>query len=471
MKKNIQNEASSFNGLGIAPKLLEILKELGYTTPTPIQTQSIPLSLEQKDMVGIAQTGTGKTLAFGIPMIQLIAVHKGMGLVVLPTRELALQVDESLKTIGKKIGLRTSVIIGGEPINKQLKSLKQKPHIIIATPGRLTDHTQRGSISLKNVKILVLDEADMMLDMGFLPQIQTILKLVPKKRQTMLFSATMPSQIAEIASKYMSLPTRIEVAPAGTSAEKVEQEIIIINKEDKLEQLKKILSETKGSVLIFMRTKHTVKTLTRKINAFGINTAEIHSNRSLPQRKKALEGFKIGQFRVLIATDIAARGIDVKEIELVINYDLPTKIDDYVHRIGRTARAGKSGKAISFVMPSQIKDLREIERLINKTLKTNKTKEELDLMRRTIAPEKKGGGGRSLNTPRQARSPKKVFSQNKKVKVKNTVFVSEKPSTKNKKSFEGRAFSSVGGYSSKFKPTSERMKNTSFSARNTRGKK
>ena len=471
MKKNIQNEASSFNGLGIAPKLLEILKELGYTTPTPIQTQSIPLSLEQKDMVGIAQTGTGKTLAFGIPMIQLIAVHKGMGLVVLPTRELALQVDESLKTIGKKIGLRTSVIIGGEPMNKQLKSLKQKPHIIIATPGRLTDHTQRGSISLKNVKILVLDEADMMLDMGFLPQIQTILKLVPKKRQTMLFSATMPSQIAEIASKYMSLPTRIEVAPAGTSAEKVEQEIIIINKEDKLEQLKKILSETKGSVLIFMRTKHTVKTLTRKINAFGINTAEIHSNRSLPQRKKALEGFKIGQFRVLIATDIAARGIDVKEIELVINYDLPTKIDDYVHRIGRTARAGKSGKAISFVMPSQIKDLREIERLINKTLKTNKTKEELDLMRRTIAPEKKGGGGRSLNTSRQARSPKKVFSPNKKPKVKNTISVSEKPFTKNKKSFEGRAFSSVGGYSSKFKPTSERMKNTSFSARNTRGKK
>ena len=471
MKKNIQNESSNFNGLGIAPRLLEILGELGYTTPTPIQIQSIPLSIQQKDMVGIAQTGTGKTLAFGIPMIQLIAVHKGMGLVVLPTRELALQVDENLKTIGKKIGLRTSVLIGGEPINKQLKSLKQKPHIIIATPGRLTDHTQRGSLSLKNVKILVLDEADMMLDMGFLPQIQAILKLVPKKRQTMLFSATMPSQIAEIASKYMSLPTRIEVAPAGTSAEKVEQEIIIINKEDKLEQLKKILMETKGSVLIFMRTKHTVKTLTRKINMFGVNSAEIHSNRSLPQRKKALEGFKIGKFRVLVATDIAARGIDVKEIELVINYDLPARIDDYVHRIGRTARAGKSGRAISFVMPSQIKDLREIEKLINKTLKTNKTKEELDIMRKTIAPEKKGGGGRRLNIEKPRRVPKKTFSPSRKQKVKTAISTSEKVASQNGKQFKGREFSSVGGYSRKFKPDNRENKNNSFSSRNTKKKK
>ncbi|MDA3839644.1 MAG: DEAD/DEAH box helicase [Patescibacteria group bacterium] len=352
MNKNTQQGASSFNGLGIAPKILTILTELGYTTPTPIQLKSIPLSLERKDMVGIAQTGTGKTLAFGIPMIQLLAIHKGMGLVVLPTRELALQVDENLKTIGKKIGLRTSVLIGGEPINKQLKSLKNKPHILIATPGRLVDHTERRSVNLSTVKILVLDEADMMLDMGFLPQIKAILKQIPKQRQTMLFSATMPTQIVQIASEYMSLPTRIEVAPAGTSAENVEQEIIVINKEDKIEQIKKILSETRGSVLVFMRTKHTAKSLTRKINQAGFTAAEIHSNRSLPQRKKALEGFKMGQYRVLVATDIAARGIDVKEIELVVNFDLPEKSEDYVHRIGRTARAGKSGKAISFVMPN-----------------------------------------------------------------------------------------------------------------------
>lgn len=396
MNKTKEQGTLSFDGLGIAPKLLEILNELGFSHPTPIQAQSIPVSLERKDMVGIAQTGTGKTLAFGIPMLQLLAIHKGTGLVVLPTRELALQVDDNLKKIGEKIGLRTSVVIGGEPINKQLKSLKKKPHIIIATPGRLLDHTERKSVNLSTVKVLVLDEADMMLDMGFLPQIKNILNQIPKERQTMLFSATMPSQIVKIAATYMSLPTRIEVAPAGTSAENVEQEIIVVEKEYKFDYLQDILSKTKGSVLIFMRTKHAVKTLTKKLNNLGFTSAEIHSNRSLGQRQEALEGFKIGKYRILIATDIAARGIDVKEIELVINFDLPEKNGDYVHRIGRTARAGKSGKAISFVMPSQIRTLREIEKLINKTLKTNKTKEELDIIVRTVPNEKKGGGNRGV---------------------------------------------------------------------------
>lgn len=372
MTMNNKQEASSFNGLGIAPKLLEILTNIGYETPTPIQIQSIPVSLERKDLVGIAQTGTGKTLAFGIPMIQLLAIHKGMGLVVLPTRELALQVDENLRVIGQKIGLRTAVLIGGESMAKQLSALKQKPHIIIATPGRLIDHTERRSVSLRDVKILVLDEADMMLDMGFLPQIKSILKLVPKERQTMLFSATMPSQIIKIASEHMSLPTRIEVAPAGTSSENVEQEIIIIDKESRLEHLKKVLGETRGSVLIFARTKHSVKNLTSKISFFGFSAAEIHSNRSLGQRREALNGFKLGKYRILVATDIAARGIDVKEIELVINFDLPEKSSDYVHRIGRTGRAGKSGRAISFVLPTQLKNVKEIEKLISKSLKVNK---------------------------------------------------------------------------------------------------
>lgn len=400
MKNTTERNSQGFNGLGIAPKLLEILAELEYLTPTPIQTQAIPASLERKDLVGIAQTGTGKTLAFGIPMLQLLAIHKGTGLVILPTRELALQVDENLRQIGAKIGLRTSVLIGGEPINRQLRALKTKPHIIIATPGRLIDHTERRSVDLSTVKILVLDEADMMLDMGFLPQIKSILKLVPRERQTMLFSATMPSQIVKIAADYMSLPTRIEVAPAGTSAENVEQEIFVIDKESKFDYLKKILSETKGSVLIFMRTKHAVKGLTRKISQIGFSAAEIHSNRSLDQRRSALEGFKMGKYRILIATDIAARGIDVKEIELVINFDLPEKSGDYVHRIGRTARAGKSGKAISFVMPSQIKNLREIEKLINKTIKTDKTPAELSALMQASGSESARGGARMSITKR-----------------------------------------------------------------------
>lgn len=384
-----QKETMNFSGLGIAPKLLGILTTLGYLIPTPIQLQAIPVALEGKDIVGIAQTGTGKTLAFGIPMLQLLATHKGMGLILLPTRELAMQVDESLRVIGKKIGLRTTVLIGGEPIGKQLKSLKRKPHIIIATPGRLTDHAQRKSVNLMNVRVLVLDEADMMLDMGFLPQIRTILRLVPKKRQSMLFSATMPTQIIKIASDYMISPTRIEVAPTGTSAENVEQEIIVVEKAYKIDYLIDILGKTKGPILIFMSTRYAVIDLTKELKKFRFTAAEIHSDRSLGQRKEALEGFKIGKYRILIATDIAARGIDVKGIELVVNYDLPEKTEDYVHRIGRTARAGKSGKAISFVMPSQIRTLRAIERLINKTIKINKTEEELRAMALTIPDEKK----------------------------------------------------------------------------------
>ncbi|MFA6394223.1 MAG: DEAD/DEAH box helicase [Patescibacteria group bacterium] len=402
-----QTEALSFNGLGIAPKLLDILAGLNYFTPTPIQLQSIPTSLEGKDLVGIAQTGTGKTLAFGIPMIQLLATNKGKGLVVLPTRELALQVDEHLRIIGNKIGLRTAVLIGGEAMGRQLGALKRNPHIIVATPGRLADHAKRGTVKLNDVKILVLDEADMMLDMGFLPQIKEILKLVPKERQTMLFSATMPNQIMKIATEYMALPIRIEVAPAGTAAENVEQEIIIIDRDSKFPQLKKILEETKGSVLMFCRTKHSVKNLTQKIRLAGFSATEIHSNRSLVQRRTALNGFKLGQFRVLVATDIAARGIDVKGIELVINYDLPENSEDYVHRIGRTGRAGKSGKAISFALPSQMRDIRDIERLIKKTLNvTRPNGEALDpagmkqafaraTLEKYVERKARGGGGRT----------------------------------------------------------------------------
>jgi len=278
-----------------------------------------------------------------------------------------------------------------------LKSLKRKPHIIIATPGRLIDHIKRKTLNLSTVKVLVLDEADMMLDMGFLPQIRTILKLVSKKRQTMLFSATMPSQVIRIASDYMTLPIRIEVAPTGTSAENVEQEIIVVEKAYKIDYLIDILGKISGSALIFMSTKHSVVALTKDLKKFGFTVAEIHSDRSLGQRSEALEGFKLGKYRILIATDIAARGIDVKEIELVVNYDLPEKTEDYVHRIGRTARAGKSGKAISFVMPSQIRSLRAIERLINKSIKINKTEEELRTMALIVPDEKKGivGGRRS----------------------------------------------------------------------------
>ncbi len=354
---------ASFRGLGIAPAILEVLDRLKFITPTPIQHAAIPACIEGKDMIGIAQTGTGKTLAFGIPMIQAMLQGKGHGLVVLPTRELALQVDETLQTIGAPLGIRTAVLIGGASMNLQKGMIRNKPHIVVCTPGRLLDHLEHKTITLKSVAVLVLDEADRMLDMGFAPQINQILALVPKERQTMLFSATMPNEIVSIATKHMSLPLRVEVATQGTTAERVEQEIIIARREMKTQLLQKLLQDHAGSVLVFSRTKHGAKKITRLVNAMGHKAAEIHSNRSLAQRREALDGFKSGKYRVLIATDIAARGIDVTGIELVVNYDLPQDPNDYVHRIGRTGRAGLSGKAVSFALPEQAGDIRSIERL------------------------------------------------------------------------------------------------------------
>jgi ATP-dependent RNA helicase RhlE len=364
----------SFANLGIAPKLFAVLTEKKFIRPTPIQAQSIPPAIQGKDLMGIAQTGTGKTLAFGIPMIQRIAQSGGKkkGLVILPTRELALQVDETLRKIGGSLGLRTAIFIGGESMQRQLKLLRNNPHVIIATPGRLLDHMDNGRLNLSQVAVLVLDEADRMLDMGFAPQIKKILEKVPKERQTMLFSATMPDDIVKIAQGYMRMPLRVEVAPAGTAVKTVTQELFFVEKNQKLSLLNSLLNQYKGSVLVFSRTKHGARKITMSLKRTGFTAAEIHSNRSLGQRLEALNGFKQGKYRVMVATDIAARGIDVTGIELVINYDLPATADDYVHRIGRTGRAGRPGHAISFATSDQRADVKSIERLIRKTLAVSK---------------------------------------------------------------------------------------------------
>ncbi len=357
-----------FNNLGILPSLVTVLKKMGITSATPIQEQSIPTVLLGKDVIGIAQTGTGKTLAFGLPMIQLLAKSHGNGLIVLPTRELALQVDETLKKVGGSLGLRTAVLVGGASMVAQLKMIGQKPHIFIATPGRLNDHLKQKTISLNKVAVLVLDEADRMLDMGFEPQIKTILANLPKERQTLLFSATMPPKIKAIAATYMRQPITIQVASSGTTVANVTQELYMISKDEKIRLLDKLLSDHAGSVLVFSRTKYGARKLSNKIREMGHTSADIHSNRSLAQRRAALDGFKSGRHRVLVATDIAARGIDVDDIKLVVNYDLPDSPEDYVHRIGRTGRAGKSGRAISFAEHNQRYDVKEIERLIKKNL-------------------------------------------------------------------------------------------------------
>lgn len=376
----------SFHGLGIAPGLLATLQKLQFTTPTPIQVKAIPSGIAGEDLIGVAQTGTGKTLAFGIPMLQRLAQTKGQGLIVVPTRELALQVDVEIRKISFSTGMRTAVLIGGLSMGPQISAIRRGANIIVATPGRLIDHLEHRTISLAKVSCAVLDEADRMLDMGFLPQIKRILDALPRERQTMLFSATMPQEIVKIASTYMKTPLRIEVAPAGTTAERVTQELFIVSNTAKLPLLEHLLKEHKGPTLVFTRTKHGATKITKKLISTGVNAADIHSNKSLGQRREALEGFKRGKYRVLVATDIASRGIDVKGIETVINFDLPTGSDDYVHRIGRTARAGEEGHAISFAMPDQRKEVAAIERLIRSYIPTSPLPSHIASMRGETRP-------------------------------------------------------------------------------------
>jgi len=360
--------APRFADLQLHSDLLGVLQKNNFVTPTAIQHNAIPVALKREDIIGIAQTGTGKTLAFGLPILHRLLqspAHKRFrSLIILPTRELAIQVDDTLRKLGAPFGLRSAVLIGGEPIRRQQQALRLNPQIIVATPGRLIDHLNTRSVDLRLVDTLVLDEADRMLDMGFAPQIKEVLRSVPTDRQTMLFSATMPSEIVQIARAYMKQPTRVEIARPGSTAKDISQELFILPQEEKNELLAKVLLEYQGTVLIFARTRSRAGRVARFAKKQDHSAAEIHSDRTLLQRRKALEGFKSGKYRILVATDIASRGIDVSNIELVINYDLPDCAEDYVHRIGRTGRAGKSGHAISFAAPDQGSMMRDIERII-----------------------------------------------------------------------------------------------------------
>jgi ATP-dependent RNA helicase RhlE len=347
--------------------LLKTVNDNHWLTPTPIQARAIPPAMQGRDILGIAQTGTGKTLAFGIPIVNNLPDSVGNALTLVPTRELAQQVAETLQIICRPFRMHTCLLIGGASMNLQIQNLRKQPRVVIATPGRLIDHLQQGTIRLHNVKFLVLDEADRMLDMGFKPQIEKILEAVPSARQTMLFSATMPPEIRQITRKYMQAPETVEVAPAGTAAQSVEQSLYIVSREQKKSVLAKLLEESSGPVLIFVRTKRMAAQLTKTLHK-TYPAAEIHSDRSQYQRQQAIAGFRSGKYRILIATDIAARGIDVKDIQLVINYDIPDEAESYIHRIGRTGRAGQNGKAVSIATPEQGQLIRDIERLLKKPL-------------------------------------------------------------------------------------------------------
>lgn len=369
---------AGFYHFGLAPDMLKVLEKLKFVTPTPIQLKAIPVALEGKDIMGIAQTGTGKTMAFGIPMIQRLAAEGGQALILVPTRELALQIDEALAPLLTQFRMTSAVLIGGVKISLQIPDIKRHPTVIIATPGRLNDHIYQGTIELAGVSVVVLDEADRMLDMGFEPQVKSALRCVTNKKQTMLFSATMPSDILKLATKYMELPITIEIAPSGTATKDVSQELFIVKEPLKNDVIKMLLQKYHGTVLIFTRTKMKASRVTRNIRAmgpFGAKVAEIHSNRSMSQRNQAIDGFKRGRYRILVATDIAARGIDVSMIELVVNYDLPDDPENYVHRIGRTGRAGKEGHAVTLATPSQSHDINKIENLIKMTLPRSANKQ------------------------------------------------------------------------------------------------
>ena len=361
----------NFSDLKIENKLKRSIELAEFKTPTPIQSKSIPISLEGKDVLGTAQTGTGKTLAFTIPMINKLILNKNaMALIICPTRELASQVMQTvLKLNVREIGIGNALLIGGESMQKQLKKLKKKARIIIGTPGRINDHLKRESLNLSKVSYLVLDETDRMLDMGFIPQIELILKFIPKNHQTLLFSATLPNDILRISEKYLNNPERIAVGSLSTPIEKIKQETFEITQDKKYHELINQLVERNGSILVFVKTKHGADKIVRNLKKKNINCAAIHGDRSQNQRQRALKDFKDGKIRMLVATDIAARGIDISKLRYVINYDIPNEPETYVHRIGRCGRAGEEGISISICEPEENAYIRNIEKLIKQKIK------------------------------------------------------------------------------------------------------
>lgn len=358
----------TFKDLELSEPIQKALSAQGYTSPTPIQQKAIPLVLQRRDLLGVAQTGTGKTAAFGLPILQLLENstrrHGIKALILTPTRELAIQIDESLEAYGKFTDLTHSVIFGGVSQVNQVKTLRRGVDILVATPGRLLDLMSQGYISLKHLEFFVLDEADRMLDMGFIHDVKKVIKALPAKRQTLFFSATMPNEIQSLAAMLLTNPAKVEVTPPSTTVEKIEQTVYFTNKPDKQKLLLHLIEENQiATALVFTRTKHGADKVVKFLAKADISSAAIHGNKSQNARQNALKNFKSGNLNVLVATDIAARGIDIDELTHVFNFDLPNVPETYVHRIGRTGRAGNTGIAISFCAPDERTELRDIEKL------------------------------------------------------------------------------------------------------------
>ena len=377
---NVDNDASSNNGfqeINVPPRLVARLSDMGMNKPTPIQKEAIPKAIVGRDVMGLAQTGTGKTLAFGIPLVAQMLNNNSSrpkpksvrGLVLAPTRELANQIAVQLKKLTEGTPIGTMVVVGGKNIQTQANKLKTGTDLLVATPGRLIDLMDRRALTLTDTTFLVLDEADLMLDIGFLPSLRKLVKVLPKKRQTMLFSATMSKNMNEVASSYLKNPVRVEVARAGKTADKVTQQLHYVAKPDKGDKLISLLRDHKEDrALVFGRTKHGMEKLSKKLIAAGFKAGSIHGNKSQPQRDRAIELFKSGAIKVLVATDVAARGLDIPDVKHVYNYELPNVPEAYVHRIGRTARAGKEGAAVAFCSMEEMDDLLAIQKVTGLTI-------------------------------------------------------------------------------------------------------
>ncbi|MCC8361870.1 DEAD/DEAH box helicase [Lysobacter sp. A6] len=406
----------TFETLGLAPALLRALADNGYTTPTPIQADAIPLVLAGQDVLGGAQTGTGKTAAFGLPLLQKLAEGKPAGngprkpraLILVPTRELAVQVGDSLKAYGRHLRLNVTTIFGGAGMQPQIDAFRRGVDILVACPGRLLDHLERGSAKLDAVELLVLDEADRMLDMGFLPAIKRVLNRVPANRQTLLFSATFESQIKALALEFMRNPVQVQVAANNTIAETIVHRAHPVDGPRKRELLIDILAKRHTEqVLVFGKTKHGCNRLAEQLVEAGLSAVAIHGNKSQAARQRALNEFKSGKARVLVATDVAARGLDIPNLPLVINHDLPMVAEDYVHRIGRTGRNGASGEALSLVSPDEAHLLRQIQRMLKADVETEVVRgfEPTRAVRSDSAPFDQKRGPRPPQRPQRGHRP------------------------------------------------------------------
>ena len=394
----------NFLSLNLEPTLIESIAKINFKTPTPIQAKAIPIALAGRDILGTAQTGTGKTAAFGIPIVNyLLKTKKVTALIITPTRELASQVMQTMNNLVGRGNIRTALLIGGDSMQKQLKQMRRNPRLIVGTPGRINDHLKRKTLNLSNTSFLVLDEVDRMLDMGFTPQINQVLETVPRKHQTLLFSATLPGNILRLAEKYLNNPERISVGSTSMPIEKIKQEVLRVKSGDKYNQLIKEIYIRQGSILIFVKTRRNAEKMVKRLKYDDHDADAIHGNLRQNKRDRVIKAFRNNHFRILVGTDVASRGLDIPAIKHVINFDLPQVPEDFIHRIGRTARAGSEGSALSFVGDEDKSKWNAIQRLIDPNFRTETGSKGKERRRKR--------GGRSFD--RRGRRGKNRFADNR----------------------------------------------------------